>query len=277
MQPTSIQHTLVPVPDTILPVHKITSPLPPQPSHPLPSICDTNTFIDKFSNSFVMPPIHPGLYPSPLSHLLPPYNPSSATPHDIVPYPSPYSIHPDFVSMEDLVEYYELCYTVDQQLKYDKLHPLPLIIPENAPHHNLPDHQAYILLAYSKHVAQNPLVTPSPMEYEYDPSSLAADDNTPILILDEVVDHEDAAIPIAIDDKPTHDVPILPSTSLPSRLLPTIRPIDTANASLPIKMSKNWDLMQKLVGFMNMNLVLKPLDTIVVQNLERNQILDRGR
>lgn len=55
----------------------------------------------------------------------------------------------------------------------------------------------------------------------------------------------------------------------------------SANLSLPATMFKNWDLIQKPVGFMNTSLVPKylntiALDTIIVQNLGRNPITDRG-
>ena len=186
--------------------------------------------------------------------------------------------------MEDLIDYNELCYDVDQQLKYDTLHPPPRRIPSTPPRHNLPDHRAYINPGYSQHIAHAPLKSASPIESEYNSSSLAVDTTAPVLIEDDSGDHDLTEIPIAIDDSDNDafDVPVLPSTSLPSRLPPTNRPIDTANASLPTKMPKNWDLMQKYIGFMNMSLVLKhlntiALDTIVVPDLGRNPSLDRGR
>ena len=84
------------------------------------------------------------------------------------------------------------------------------------------------------------------------------------------------------DDTDISDIPIIHPNALPSFLPPTIRPIDTTNASLPATMSKNRDLMQKSVRFMNTSLVLKhlntiALDTIIVPNLGRSPVTDRGR
>ena len=227
-----------------------------------------------------MPPIHSGLYPSPSTQSPPPFSPPKALLKAHSSHPSSFGIHLDFEATEDLIDYHEICYNVDAQLKYETLHPPPLLIPTNSTHPKLPDHRAFSLPACSKYITQKPHQTTS--QRDYDPSSLAVDHTTSILLVDNVANSMDETIPITIDDTSFHDfdVPILLSTSLPYGLPPTIRPIDKTNASLPQIMSKNWDLMQKLVGFMNMDLVLKhlntiALDTIVVQNLGRNPTTDR--
>ena len=120
-------------------------------------------------------------------------------------------------------------------------------------------------------------VNHTPTHKTYSPSSFEIENS---IIQDE---HKNDTLQMAVDTQDTNlsDVPIIHADVLPSRLPPTIRPIDTANQSLPATMSKNWDLMQKSVGHMNMSLVLKhlktvALNTILVSNLGRSPITDKG-
>ena len=278
----------------------------------------------------MLPPIHPGLYPPSPSPSL--KNTTHNCSHVIPSPPKPNTLHKDFRQMNDLIDYEELCHTVETQLKHDRLNPpQPIRHTMSASRKQLPPlppHQAYMLPVYSRHVAKIQDNTPIgeeinidsdsnvPDNYTLDPmpnllSLYASDssdgesdsedddsvtdvDHTPTPKTDSPssienensiiqYEHEDNTLQMAVDTQDTNlsDVPIIQPDALPSRLPPTIRPIDTANASLPATMSKNWDLMQKSVGHMNMSLVLKhlktvALDTILVPNLGRSPITDRG-
>ena len=180
-----------------------------------------------------MSPIHPGLYLAPPTKSSPQSSPPTAPLIAQTPHPSFVGIHPDVEAMENLIDYHELYYNVDNQFKYGALHPPPILISTKPTRTTLPAHRAYFLPVYSKYIAHNPYQIASQMDY--DPSSLVTDYTPPILLEDGVADPMDEATPLAINDTNLHDfkVPIRPSTSLPSRLPPTIHPIDKANASLP--------------------------------------------
>ena len=73
---------------------------------------------------------------------------------------------------------------------------------------------------------------------------------------------------------------ILPSFK-PTTSPPIIRPIAIVNSSLPVIMSMSWILLQKLVGSMNMNLIIKHIDkiardTVVAPNLGQNPMKGGG-
>lgn len=226
--------------------------------------------VDKISTSVNLPKIHPALYTPRMSQ----QKKSNDQIHVRNKNKPRNRIHKDFRRMNDLLDDEELSHDINEFVKKDK-QTTHKWTPNNKkpPKQTLP-HKAYMSPEYSLHIAQNPS-----MNYEFETTSLLPNNEEP----DTTTETElDDALQMAVDSEDhTISIPIIDPDTKPSRLPPTIRSIDTANASLPKTMSKNWDLMQKSVGYMNMNLVLKhlktiALDTILVPNLGRSPITDRG-
>ena len=92
---------------------------------------------------------------------------------------------------------------------------------------------------YSLHVAQNPIHTQIKEIIDVDSDINVLDTKKN----DESTDqheHKRDTLQMAVHSKDDlSDIPIIYTGAQPSRLPPTIRPIDTANASLPATMSKN--------------------------------------
>ena len=115
--PTRTQHE---------PTHETTSPNPP--STPSPKQFNhqlSHSIVQDFTTSVILPPIHLGIYPSTTTPSQMP--PNNNIPHQIHSQLVPNQIHTDFRHISDLIDYEELCYTVNSQLNYDRQHPPPPI------------------------------------------------------------------------------------------------------------------------------------------------------
>lgn len=92
---------------------------PPLTSNPIPPPIadhDPTALVRDISNTFSMPHIHPGIYPLLLSPpLLRPSLPLSNL-HATGTQNASTNIHADFHTMENVIAYHELYYTVDSQL-----------------------------------------------------------------------------------------------------------------------------------------------------------------
>ena len=128
----------------------------------------------------MLPPIHPGLYPPSPSPSL--KNTTHNCSHVIPSPPKPNTLHKDFRQMNDLIDYEELCHTVETQLKHDRLNPpQPIRHTLSASHKqlpSLPSHQAYMLPGYSHHVAKNQDNTPIGAAINIDSDSNVLDNHT---------------------------------------------------------------------------------------------------
>ena len=110
------------------PTNETTSPNPPSnPSSKQSNRQLSHYIVKDFNTSVIMPPIHPGIYSSTTTPSQTPTN--NNLPNQIHNQLVPNPIHSDVCHMSDLIDYEELCYTVNSQLKYDKQHPPPQIPP----------------------------------------------------------------------------------------------------------------------------------------------------
>ena len=188
--------------------------------------------------------------------------------------------------MEGLISTNEDDHIINQQLKNDKSlptpsssHPTAHSLPPPRPHQFQPNH-------YSQHVSKSGSIPSTKYPQDIDQNLLAIDHMISTENDLPAQDSNTTTIPqIAVDEAiaytDTTDTSLLHAPPTPLLSPPKIRPIDKVNSSVPSKVSLNWDLLQKSVGFMNMKLVLNHIkditqDTVVVNDLSRNPIKDRG-
>ena len=104
---------------------------------------------------------------------------------------------------------------------------------------------------YSNHICHNNNPDLSPFGLPIDPSSLVIDDDVSSSGSTLTSSSSKNNIKVGIDDTNKLPTTLFP-THKSSPTSPQLHPIDIANSSLPEKVSWNWDIAQKCVGFMNM-------------------------
>ena len=150
--------------------------------------------------------------------------------------------------------------TIDSVTKHDHLIPLDkkgskLERSRASPERSMPKPRLHRLDAissvYSNHICHTNEQPTTLHDNIIDPSSLAIDGDA-ISITDSQTEHSSTnGGEIGIDDQLPIPSPLFQSTPANLTSIP-LQPINIADSSLPKKMTWNWDVAQKCLGFMNM-------------------------
>ena len=126
-----------------------TTPKPQSPSPVDPTQLLSNSMVKDISTTVILPPIHPGMYPTSHSPTSTTHTRKHATPSP----PKPNPIHKEFRQLNDLIDYEELYHTVEAQLNRIDYIQLDLLdtrghhLLTNFHHYHLTEHTCYQVIA----------------------------------------------------------------------------------------------------------------------------------